>query len=416
MGSKSGKVSARTMQERFRARFWQQPRPHGEIIPDRTVSFLELFYDLVYVVLIARAAHTLAHHISWRGAGEFAAVFGLIWIAWLNGTLHHELHSRQDGRTRTFMFVQMTLLATLAIYTGDAAGDDGAGFAFVYSLLLLVLTWLWYSVRRVDDEQYNSITGRYIGGMLISVAVMLASISLSNEARIWAWGALVLVWVVFGVTQFGQQLEVMGSGFAITHSMIERFGLFTIIVLGEVVVGVVDGLSEVERDATTIATGLIGLQIGFGFWWSYFDFVGRREPRVGRYSIPIWLYGHLPLSMAIASAGAAMVGLVEHANDAHAPAPASWLLTGSTALLLLSLAAVMRSLQDYESEQVVYRQVIRALLVSGVIVLALGVWQPSPLVLVTTVAAVLGGVWWFAVDRWLRQSKSRAGFEAFGGS
>ena len=48
----------------FKSRFWQPPRAHGDVIEDRTVSFLELFYDLIYVVVIARAAHTLAGHLT----------------------------------------------------------------------------------------------------------------------------------------------------------------------------------------------------------------------------------------------------------------------------------------------------------------------------------------------------------------
>lgn len=90
---------------RGRALFWQPPRAHGGIPEDRSVSFLELFYDLTYVVVIARAAHHLAEHVSWRGAAEFAVVFGLIWIAWLSGTLYCELHGREDGRTRAFVFL-----------------------------------------------------------------------------------------------------------------------------------------------------------------------------------------------------------------------------------------------------------------------------------------------------------------------
>ncbi|MFC2176858.1 low temperature requirement protein A [Actinomycetota bacterium] len=54
---------------------------------DRTVSFLERFYELIYVVVIARAAHTLVEHLTWRGVGEFTVIFGMIWLAWLNGSL-----------------------------------------------------------------------------------------------------------------------------------------------------------------------------------------------------------------------------------------------------------------------------------------------------------------------------------------
>ena len=164
-----------TMLQRFRRRFWLPPRAHGEIIEDRTVSFLELFYDLVYVVVIARAAHTLAKHVTWQGVGEFAAVFGLIWIAWLNGTLYYELHGREEGRTRTFVFIQMLLLALLAVFTGEATGEAGAPFAIVYSLFLVVLSWLWYSVRRQDSTEYMAVTARYLGGMAFSVVVMAVS-------------------------------------------------------------------------------------------------------------------------------------------------------------------------------------------------------------------------------------------------
>jgi low temperature requirement protein LtrA len=411
MGTKPDKIAAAAMTSRFRARFWQPPRPHGEIIPDRTVSFLELFYDLVYVVLIARAAHTLAHHVSWGTVADFAAIFGLLWIAWLNGTIYHELHSRQDGRSRTFVFVQMVLLAALAVYTGGAAGADGAGFATVYSLLLLVLTWLWYVVRRQDSVEYHQLTARYISGMLVSVAVMVGSIALPDDDRVWAWGALVVTWAAFGIYQFGFRAEEDDRRFVITDSLVERFGLFTIIVLGEVVVGVVDGLSEAERNVTTIATGLIGLQIGFGFWWTYFDFVGGREPRHRSLSRTAWIYGHLPVSMAIAASGAAMVSLVEHARDDRAPAATVWLLTGSTAVMLLSLALTMRSLAVSDEEEAVYGPATTAVLIGAAAAIGLGVLRPSPLILVVCVVAIQSAVWWFAVDRWLRYGRSPGVFE-----
>jgi low temperature requirement protein LtrA len=133
---------------RFKSRFWQPPRAHGDIIEDRTVSFLELFYDLIYVVVIARAAHSLAEHLTWRGVGDFAVVFGMIWLAWLNGSIYQDLHGREDGRSRTFIFVQMAILGLLGAYTADAAGSGGRGFALIYAALFAVLTWLWFSVRR----------------------------------------------------------------------------------------------------------------------------------------------------------------------------------------------------------------------------------------------------------------------------
>ncbi len=87
------------------------PRAHGEVLEDRAVSFLELFYDLVFVVLIAQIAHTLAGDVSWAGFGRFAVVFSLIWVAWVNGSFYHELHGRDDGRSRASPLILASGLA-----------------------------------------------------------------------------------------------------------------------------------------------------------------------------------------------------------------------------------------------------------------------------------------------------------------
>ena len=119
----------RVARRRFKRWLWRPPRPHGEPIAGRTVSFLELFYDLVYVAVVSQAAHHLADHISLRAVAEFAVVFALIWIGWINGTLYLELHGREDGRTRTVVFLQMGVLVLLAVFTAEAAGERGRGFA-----------------------------------------------------------------------------------------------------------------------------------------------------------------------------------------------------------------------------------------------------------------------------------------------
>ena len=88
------------MQERWvrlRRSLWQPPRPHGEQPRERVVGPLELFYDLAVVVLVAQAAHRLAGHLSWAGLGEFAVLFTLVWIAWANGSLHHELNGHEGA-------------------------------------------------------------------------------------------------------------------------------------------------------------------------------------------------------------------------------------------------------------------------------------------------------------------------------
>ena len=65
----------------------------------------------------------------------------------------------------------------------------------------------------------------------------------------------------------------------ITDSLTERFGAFIIIVLGETLTGVVTGLASQPVSALTLTVGLVAVVVGFGAWWTYFDFAGRRRPR-----------------------------------------------------------------------------------------------------------------------------------------
>ena len=100
---------------------------------------------------------------------------------------------------------------------------------------------------------------------------------------------------------------------------------------------------------------MIALVIGFGFWWIYFDLVGRRPPRPDGRALATWLLSHLPITMSITAAGAAMVSLIAHAHDARTPANTAWLLAGAVAVGLLALILTMRSLADAERLAVVYR-------------------------------------------------------------
>jgi low temperature requirement protein LtrA len=118
----------------FKDWFWRPPRPHGATIRDRVVTNLELFFDLAYVAVIGEAAHHLAEDVSARPIADFAVVFAMIWFAWINGSLYLEIHGRQDGRTRTFVFLQMGIVVLLAAFAGGATGGGGGSFAVIYAL------------------------------------------------------------------------------------------------------------------------------------------------------------------------------------------------------------------------------------------------------------------------------------------
>ena len=379
------------------------PRAHGEVIKDRTVSNLELFYDLVYVAIITGASNRLSQDISIHGFAEFAVVFTMLWIAWINGSLYIELHGREDGRTRLLVFVQMGLLALLAVFAQGAAGLSGPQFALVYAVFLALMTWHWNIVRnqdRVDRPEFLPIIGRYVGGLVVSTLLVGASAFLPTDARLVVWTIYGAAWI-FGIWAASARVSTGPTqGVVATESLVERFGLFTIIVLGEVIFGVVEGLSAGVQDLATIVTGSLALIVGFGFWWIYFDLVGRRMPRNNRSTLANWMLSHLPIALSITASGAAIVSLVEHAHDAATPAGTAWLLGGAVAIGLFALVLAARALEDAERLAVVYRPLTWLLAAGAAAALVIAWLDPAPWILALVLVAILTAVWFFAVA-WL---------------
>ncbi len=360
----------------------------------REVSFLELFYDLVYVVLIGRTTHHLAAHIDATSVAQFAVVFGLIWLAWFNGTFWHELHGREDGRSRNYIFLQMGLLALLAVFAGTATDHDGRAFAVTYAVLFALLTWQWFQVKRIDtDQRYRRTTNRYLTGMVASTAIVAVSAFTPDTARVAMWAVVLVGWTIGGVALVAID-HTEGFGDGVTSSLVERIGLFTIIVLGEVVVGVVGGISDAEhRDATTIVTGMIGLTVGMGLWWNYFDMLGRRVPGKRGPRLSGWLFSHLPMAMAIAAGGAAMVSLLEHATADRTPAATAWLLSGSVVVTLAAIVVACTALPADEFPPGMVRSIAPTFSGAAAILIIVAAFRPAPLVLVSAVSLVLLAAW-----------------------
>jgi low temperature requirement protein LtrA len=193
------------------------------------VGPLELFYDLAVVVLVAQAAHHLAGHLTWRGFGEFAAVFTLVWIAWTNGSLHHELHGRDDARARsTFL-----LLVAMAAFIPEAGGERGAAFAVAAGVLFTVLAVLWLLAARGDRPQYRRTSGLFVTGTASCAIALAATALLPAGARVLAWGLIDAAYLAGFAAVILTVAPARAAALTVTDSLTERFGAFIIIVLGE---------------------------------------------------------------------------------------------------------------------------------------------------------------------------------------
>jgi low temperature requirement protein LtrA len=192
---------------------------------------------------------------------------------------------------------------------------------------------------------------------------------------------------------------VQAAALIVSDALTERFGAFIIIVLGETLTGVVAGLSGEPVSAADLAVGLVAVVIGFGAWWTYFDFAGGRRPRPQRQATLRWVLGHLPLTAAVAAMGAAMVSLVDHAGDGRTPAATAWVLCAGAAVVLGTTMLLAASLPAWQQKRGLYRPLARSCGAVAAACLVLGAARPAPLVLGIALVLLLGIPWGYAVAR-----------------
>lgn len=354
-------------------RIWQPPGRYQDRSPDRRVTFLELFFDLVFVVVISQLTHRLAEHPSWEGVGWFVFLFYAVWSSWINGTLYHDLHTTDDLSVRVFTFGQMLAVASMAAFIGSVPGEGSAGFALSYAANGLILVILWFRTG-VHDPMHRPASVPYSAAYFVSALMFGSSAAVGTPGRYWFWAAGLAVEVfgiVFAMSRWTPPESQQGDAvIATSPSLIERMGLFVIIVLGEVVVGAVNGMAGlVARDADVVAIGLLGVLLAIGLWWIYFDLASHESPISRR--TQLWLYLHLPLVIAIAAGGAGVLNTIEHATE-PIPDGVRWLLAGSVATAIVTVALISRTLEIARDQAHTYRTAAVLLSTSAILCLAVG--------------------------------------------
>src|SRR5262249_3118054 len=393
-------AGATTRRERWaglRRSLWPPPRPHGEQRPERVVGPLELVYDVAVVVLVAEAARHLAGHLTWRGLGESAVVFRLVWIAWANGSLHHELHGHDDARARSTFLLQILVLAAMGAFIPQAGGARGAAFAIAAAVLFAVLAVLWLLAARGDRPEYRRPSQLFVTGTAACAVLLAGTALLPASARVPAWGVLDAAYLAGFAGVIVTAGRAQAAALTVTAALTERFGAFIIIVLGETLTGVVAGLAGGPISGLPLAVGLVAVVIGFGAWWPYFHFAGSRRPRPSQTATMQWLLGHLPLTAAIAAMGAAMVSLTDHAHDSRTPAATAWVLCGGAAVVLFTTMLVSASLQAWHRDRRLYQPLARTCAAVAVACLGVGAARPAPLLLGLALVLLLAIPWGLAV-------------------
>ena len=302
--------------EKNSRQWWGAPRKFDEDYGERRVSWLELFYDLVYVIAIARVTHHLAAHISVDAFMEYAFLFVMIFWGWLNGSLYHDIHGNEGLRTRLLTLWQMMIIAAFAITIDQPEGVRYVNMTIVLMIMQLFITYIWWAVG-FYDKSHRYYNRPYTIFYVISFVLM--GVTLFVEPTWFKW-ILPLIVICNYVPPFISYVLMSRTTTTLdlSESMAERLGLFTIIVFGELVLGVVNGISAIEElHISAWVNFALAIAIVFSLWWLFFTLTSNQEVLSGFLNATILELLYIPSLIALGLIGVSFSSLFDSHHDPH---------------------------------------------------------------------------------------------------
>ena len=305
------------------------------------VTWLENFYDLIVAIIVFQLSRDLNQDVSVYGFLGFVALFIPVVWSWVGVTFYSTRFETDDLAHRLLMLSQIAAAALMAVSVPDGLGKNSSWFALSYGIMRTILV-IEYLRTRKNVPAARELTTRYSIGFSIAAGIWFASIFVPTPVRLIFW-VIGLVVDIGTPLLFARQLSVQFAPHV--HHLPERFGSFTIIVLGISILGVVDGIAAHNWTASSIISAGLGLGIAFSLWWVYFDTVDGSEIRALREKRQIgiyvtWLYIHFPLIIGFTAFGVSIEHVVLSNQVLALPPSEKWLLCISTFLCLLTLGVI----------------------------------------------------------------------------
>lgn len=358
------------------------------------VTYVELFFDLVFVFAITQLSHGLAHHFDLAGAAQTTVLFLAMWCAWINTGWVTNWVDPERVQVRLMLFGMMLagLIASMAIPA--AFGEQGRAFALAYVAMEVGRTaWMLWAIP-ADQASLKRNFQRILAWVAAPAPFWLIGALLPPSARLACWAIAMAIWIAGPILRF----PVPGLGASSTRDwnvegghLAERCALFIIIALGEGIL--VTGATAAEESFSLphLAAFAVAFLGSVAMWWVYFHIgetqgtrliAGHEDP--GRIARLGYTYLHAPIVAGIVLGAVGDDLLMKHYGDPTGTNEAAALL-GGPALYLAGLAAFKRlSLGWFPLSHLVGLGLLAALalLMPGQTVLATAAAAAATLVLV----------------------------------
>jgi low temperature requirement protein LtrA len=297
---------------------------------ERHATWLELFFDLVFVISISEVVHTLE---DYRGLGDFlgtAGMFVAVWWAWVGYTVYADRFDTDDLLHRILVLAGMLAVIAMALSIHDALHGGAARFALAFVAVRGIVLLLNARARR-HAAAARPLLNLYLSAFSVGASLWLVSVFVPAPGCYVLWGVALVI--ELSAPWVGRR-QIARAPIHANH-LVERFGLFTLIVLGESVISVAQGAAEVDWTAATVAAAVAGFLGVAGLWWLYFDRIEEGTVRSVLRGL-IWNYAHLPLLAGLVSVAVGTEFAVREAAVGTLERSTTLALGAGTALYLLS--------------------------------------------------------------------------------
>jgi low temperature requirement protein LtrA len=307
----------------------------------RSASRLELFFDLAFVLVVAELAIALREDVTWQGELEFAGLFTIVWWSWVGSTLYANRFDHDDVVYRLYKLGSMAAVIGMAASATEATGERFGAFV-ACQLVLRALLLLQYHRAYRHVEAARPIARLYMVGAAAAALLWAVSLVVPRPVGFALWAAAVLVEAVVPLVATRAPADVP---LHVEH-LPERFALFVILVLGESVAAIAHGLHDASWGPAALPVAALSFVLAAALWWSYFDVAGARAKRLlnevggehGHQAHDVYVFGQLPLTLALATIGAGIELAVVQSGEGEVPTGTRLLLAGGVAVYLVSVA------------------------------------------------------------------------------
>ncbi|MEY2516698.1 MAG: hypothetical protein QOJ89_4056 [bacterium] len=328
-----------------------------------TVTPLELFFDLVFVLALTQCTALMAVEPTWEGLAKGILVLGVLWWSWVGYAWLTSVIDPEEGAVRLVIFAAMAAMLVAALCVPEAFGDAALIFAIAYAFVRIAHIALFVLSSSDDPNLRKSVVGLGVS-TAVGVGLLLAAAFTDGVAQGALW-ALALGFDMAGPAFFGVEGWRLSA-----HHFAERHGLIIIIALGESIVAIGVGVQS-EIDVGVVAAAVIGSAVAAALWWLYFDVValvaGRRlaEAETGREQNAMardsYSFLHFPMVAGIVLVALGMKKTLGHVEDPLKLVPAAALFGGAALYLLAHVAFRYRHVHTLNTRRLVLAVLLVAL-------------------------------------------------------